>query len=347
MKVPEPKKLPSGNYFIQLRLNGKSVPITAVTAKECKKQAELIKAEYQAGRRVEGVYGEKISLADAIDRYIDKRSNVLSPSTIRGYKAIKRNYFQDEMPKLIDGRINWQAAINREAKRLAPKTLRNAWLFITSVLKENNITPPNVKLPQAVPTEKQFLDPDQIRVFVAAVKGQPCEIPSLLALHSLRRSEIMALTWDKIDLKQNTIRVSGAAVFDANGVLVRKATNKNDSSVRTLPIMIPGLYAALEAVEDKSGLVVRCHANTLWEQINKVCEDNGLPKVGVHGLRHSFASLAYHLGLSELETMQLGGWSDTKTMRDIYTHISAKDRLKSENKIAAFFKNANEYANEY
>ena len=51
MKVPEPRKLSSGNYFIQLRLNGQSIPITAETATECKNIAELTKAEYRAGKK--------------------------------------------------------------------------------------------------------------------------------------------------------------------------------------------------------------------------------------------------------------------------------------------------------
>ena len=69
--------------------------------------------------------------------------------------------------------------------------------------------------------------------------------------------------------------------------------------------------------------------------------------MGVHGLRHSFASLAFHLGLTEQETMELGGWSDYNTMRKIYTHLAAADRLKSQNKMAAFFKaNANKDANQ-
>lgn len=69
---------------------------------------------------------------------------------------------------------------------------------------------------------------------------------------------------------------------------------------------------------------------------------NSLPEVGVQGLRHSFASLAYHLKLSEQETMQLGGWSDYKTMRKIYTHLAKVDRLKAENKITSFFSSASE-----
>lgn len=110
--------------------------------------------------------------------------------------------------------------------------------------------------------------------------------------------------------------------------------------------MIPELLAALEAVEDKSGPVVRCNPNTIYHQINRVCARNGLPQVGTHGLRHSFASLGYHLGVPELEMMQLGGWADNQTMIRIYTHIANADRVKAENAMAGFFaKNANENAN--
>ena len=106
------------------------------------------------------------------------------------------------------------------------------------------------------------------------------------------------------------------------------------------------LLAALEAVEDKSGPVVRCNPNTIYHQINRVCARNGLPQVGTHGLRHSFASLGYHLGVPELEMMQLGGWADNQTMIRIYTHIANADRVKAENAMAGFFaQNANENAN--
>ena len=48
-------------------------------------------------------------------------------------------------------------------------------------------------------------------------------------------------------------------------------------------------------------------------------------------------TIGYSLGVSELEMMKLGGWSDTKTMHKIYTHIAEADLLKSKNKIANFF----------
>ena len=36
--------------------------------------------------------------------------------------------------------------------------------------------------------------------------------------------------------------------------------------------------------------------------------------------------------------MQLGGWADYKTMREIYTHLAKKDVVKSETTLLQFFK---------
>ena len=41
MKVQKARKLPSGSWFIQLRLDGKSIPVTERTEKECIRAAQL------------------------------------------------------------------------------------------------------------------------------------------------------------------------------------------------------------------------------------------------------------------------------------------------------------------
>ncbi len=344
MKIPEPRRLKSGSYFIQLRLNGVSVPITADTAKECKKQAELIKAEHRAGKRILTKSSRSVTLDAAIQRYIDSRREVLSPSTIRGYTCIRNTRFlaQKDM-KLAE--INWQKAINAESKICGPKTLKNAWGLMVSVLGFYELPVPNVKLPQLVQPDKAWLEPEQIQLFIDDVKGEHFAIPALLALHGLRRSEIYALDWSSVDLKKNTISVRGSVVRDETNQFVRKNTAKNVTSRRTIPIMVPALSDLLHLAKANGQEVVTGSPNSLFNQINRVCERNGLPLVGVHGLRHSFASLGYHLGIPEREMMELGGWADTTTMHKIYTHIAKADRLKSENKLADFFKSANKNAN--
>lgn len=348
MKIPEPKKLPSGTWFIQLRLtasDGKrvSVPVSAATKKECIRAAELIKAEHRSGRRVVTPKSSK-TIYQAAEDYIASRPT-LSPSTITGYYVTLRNRFKEQMHRPISSDFDWQAICNLEAEECSPKTLKNAWDFVKSVLRAEGITPPKVLLPKIIPKEHPWLTPEEILIFVDAIRDEPCKIPALFALHSLRRSEILDMTWDNIDFKNGLIKVEGAAVYNKDYELVHKPLNKSAASRRIIPIMIPELLKALEAVDDKTGYIVTCYPNTLWAQINRVCEANNLPLVGVHGLRHSFASLAYHLKLDELETMRIGGWADRETMHKIYTHLSELDKARAENKIAKFFQNANDNAN--
>lgn len=280
------------------------------------------------------------TLSEAIDAYIEKRDAVLSPATIRGYRNIQKSWFRDTMGrKLADIKPgDWQGICNRESRLCQPKTLKNAWGFVSSVIyEETGEKPPKVKLPQIVSNDRPFLEPEQIRPFIEAVHGTNVEIEALLALSSLRRSEILALTWDHIDLDKKIIRVSGAAVPNERHRLEFKETNKNTSSNRAVPIMIDELETALTAAQRPSGRVVACNEDTIIRRINRVCEANGLPLVGIHGLRHSFVSLAYHLGVPEKVVMEIGGWSDYQTMRRIYTHVARSDVSKYTDEFKVFF----------
>lgn len=346
MKVPEPRKLKSGTWFIQLRLGGESIPVSALTRSDCIKQAQLIKAQHRADQR-EVKYKTDKTVRDIIQDYIDALPAGTSPSTVRGYLSVASTRFASVMDKAPSSVRDWQAVIDSEAKSVSPKTVKNAWGLLSSALRSAEIPVPRIRLPQPHKAEKLWLEPEQLPEFVRLIHGDRFEIPMLLALHGLRRSEILALTYGKIDLTANTITVHGAAVMGEDNVLVHKQTNKNVSSHRIVPIMIPALADAIRSAppHQPDDPIYTSNANTLCSQINRLCRNNGLPQVGVHGLRHSFASLAFHLGLTEQETMELGGWSDYNTMRKIYTHLAAADRLKSQNKMAAFFKaNANQDA---
>ena len=334
MKVPKARKLPSGNWLIQLRLGGESVTVTKPSEKEAIRAAELLKAEYRNGKQL-STDKSTLSLRSGIDEYINRRSNVLSPSTIRGYRIIQNTRFQSVMDRPMVSIQNWQGVVNAEAATCSAKTLKNAYLFIRSVLLESGIDHTPARLPQVVRADRPFLDPEQIPIFLDVIKGRTCEMAALLALHGLRRSELLALDRSCIDLDRGIIKVKGALVRDESGNMVLKKTNKNTSSARTVPIMIPRLAELVEAAP--SGRLVHTLPNNLLRSINRACRAADLPEVGVHGLRHSFASLSYHLGLSERESMELGGWSDINTMHKIYTHISERDKNKAANKMASFY----------
>ncbi len=241
--------------------------------------------------------------------------------------------------------VNWQKAVNDESRLCSPKTLKNAWGLVRSVLQDNGLDV-EVRLPAPDVHEKQWLTVEDIPAFLEAAKGTPGEIGALLALSGLRRSEIYGLQWDDIDLDKREIHIHQSLILGEDAAPVLRQKNKTTSSTRTIPIMLPQLYDALGSVEDKTGAVVTGNIGTLRKRITRICAAAGLPDVGVHGLRHSFASLCYSLGVSELAAMQLGGWSDYQTMRKIYTHLSEMDRRKDADKLTDFFKNAHGIAHD-
>lgn len=351
MKVPEPRKLPSGTWFIQLRLGGESVPVSARSARECTQKAQLLKAQHRAGLLAAAPKTDK-TLRQIMQSYIDALPSETSPSTIRGYHIIMDNRFPDVIDTPIQN-IDWKPVMEDLKTKYAHKTVKNTWGFLSSCLTAAKLPHPDVQTPKqkVKPRPPHFLEPDQILQVLPLLRGKKYEIPALLALHSLRRSEIMALDYSDIDFKRKIITVSGAVVPDKDNKLVYKSENKTLESQRLVPIMIPRLIEALKETGKTSGPIWPESPNGLYRTMNGVCKKLGIPNVGAHGLRHSFASLAYHLRFTEIEAMEIGGWSDYQTMRKIYTHLASMDRLNAENRMAQFYKNAaeenaNENANE-
>ena len=325
LKIPAPRQLPSGSWTVQLRREG--VNVTEPTEEACRTKALAIRAGFieQESKLPRQTLGE------LLDKYIERRL-VRSPSTLRGYYGIRRNAFPAYMDKDIRS-INWPQAIDAESKRVAKKTLHNEISLVAAAFKEFKIPFDPVDIGAIPKTVTPWLDYDLILVFVDLIRGTPVELPALLALHSLRRSEIFALRMEDIDRKSETIRVSGSTVYTSSAEWIRREENKSARSQRVVPIVIPRLF---EILQDHNGDICAL-GDGVRRQINRICAANDLPEVGLHGLRRSFASLAYHLGWSEEETMRHGGWSDWKTVHDFYLRLSEKDLSKAAKKMRRFY----------
>ena len=154
IKVPNPRQLKSGNWNIELAAEGQSV--TEPTRDLCIARARAIRAGFLETKMKEK--RPPITLGEAIDQYVDRRKNVWSPTTIRTSMNIRKNRLKAVMDKGLDQ--DWQAVMDDESSRLAPKTIHNEWTFIESVLREQGCTIPNIRLPQLKKTERKWLDPD-------------------------------------------------------------------------------------------------------------------------------------------------------------------------------------------
>lgn len=335
LNIPKIIQLPSGSYSTKVMVDGIRHTITKDTQEECAAEATAIKYRAKEAKKT----GKKITLtlSDSIDAYIEARVGSLSPSTIYSYKGYKNNCFQSMMKADVFSTTNeqWQSAIKRESVGKSPKYISNVWGLVSAAILESTGTKPRVNLPAKEKNERPFLDPDQILIFVDAIKGETIEIAALLAISSLRRSEIKGLKWESVNLEKDIITISGAMVYTEAGMAYKKQ-NKTKKSTRTIPI-IPPLKEALMAAERTSEYVVPYNGSWIYQRINEICEANGLPLVGVHGLRHSFASLAYHLQIPQKITMEIGGWSDPGTVDRIYTHLAQKDIANRAKDFSNFF----------
>lgn len=338
MKVPKARKLSSGTWFIQLRLNGESITVNAPTEKECTRKAQLIKARYLAEHEHNKPLPSDLTLGQMLDNYIKKKRSSVSPSTIRGYNVIRNNRLKEYMDKPLRSIKDWQALYDSEADKLSAKTLLNTWSLIKSAYKsETGQELPKIEKKPRIKQEHAFLEPAEITRFVSVVKDTKAAIPALLALHSLRASEISDLRWEDIDFEEERIFINGAAVLDEHNKLVHKKENKTDASRRYVPFLIPELKEALLLKKKSSGYIVPDLPSAVYHWIDDAYELAGVPHVGVHGLRHSFASLCYSLDVPVKVTMSIGGWKNYQTVMDIYTHLDQKNIGKHVDKLREFY----------
>lgn len=336
IKIPKIEILPSGAAHTRVVVNGERISITKDTEAEC--ISEYLALKHGVKIAEEKKKHKETTLREALDRYIEKRMGKKSPSTIKGYLQYKKSRLQSMMNANVydtpDER--WQAAVDRDFRNLSDKYAKNVWTFVASSIEEETGRRPKIELNAPKKAERPYLEPEEILVFVKAMKGRTAEIAALLELSSLRVSEVLAVKGTDIDLKTNRIRVHGAAVFGPDGKLVYKDENKTNASDRYVPI-IPPLMEAIDKMELTDDYIVKMQPAGIYKQINRVCAANNLPEVGNHGLRHSFASLAYHLGIPEKIAMEIGGWEDSKVMHDIYTHLSKRDIAKRSQQFSDFF----------
>lgn len=329
VRVPPPK-LRSGKWGAQVMVDGERMYVSGRTEEEYYKTARMVKSGAVEIKKAP----PKVTLGEAIDTFLKERSEVISPSTLNNYNSYRKTRFKAYMDKDIHT-INYQKMVNEECGLgLSPKTIRNAWSLVSSSIEHAGVTKPTIKLPQKTKPKKNWLDYQQIQTFVQAAHGTANELGALLALNGLRKSEILHLTRDDIDIEKGLIYVRGASVVGPGNKLVDKKANKNLSSTRTVHIVIPRIK---ELVKDKEGLLYKTNPSNLYDSINVICRKNGLPETGVHGLRHSFASLAYHLKWSQATVMREGGWSNPDTVMKIYTHLASEDANKDIKKMERFF----------
>lgn len=328
MRIPEPKKLPSGKWYMQIMVDKVRHSRAFDTREDAIYWASGLKTKSAQDARSP----RQLTVGEAIDRYIESKSSVLSPSTIAGYKRIRKNQLQGLMGVQVRNLTQEQVQreINQMARKSSPKTVRNAHGLLTATL---SVSAPDLNLRTTLPQKRrpEIVIPsgEDLKAILTAVHGKSVELPVLLAAWlGLRMSEIRGLTWDCI--KGDTIHIKQAMVDEG-----LKGT-KTYSSDRVLPLPAQ-IKALLDAKPHKGEFIFPESRRAIASRFDYYTKKAGLPHYRFHDLRHYNASVMLALGIPDKYAMQRMGHATNNMLKTVYQHTMQDEEKKNSEKIDAYF----------
>lgn len=148
----------------------------------------------------------------------------------------------------------------------------------------------------------------------------------------MRRGELLALTWDDVDIEECTISISKSVYHVDNKPYIKQP--KTAKGIRTVPLLNK-LGAKIQHAEGlvfpdpaTGGLMTNMHFQSLWD---KYASESGI-SCTAHQLRHAYATMLEENNVSEKDAQYLLGHAQISTTKDIYTHIreAKKEKIKSK-----------------
>ena len=262
----------------------------------------------------------------AIRRYIESHENVLSPSTLRGYRQLERNYY-DRIGNIRVSKIrneDIQRFVDAIASDHSPKTTRNIYGLLKSALTA--IQPSRVfrvQLPQKeVHTYNTPGDADVKRLIDACDNDLKRAI-LLASVGTLRRGEVCALKYGDID--GATIHVHADMVQGLNKEWIYKTIPKTSASDRY--IAFPQAVIDELGTGDPDEFIVKINPNSVTQAFKRLRNRLGI-KCRFHDLRHYAASIMHALGIPDQYIMARGGWSSDGVLKSVYRNTLSEESKK-------------------
>lgn len=309
---------------------------TAETFEEAQYQAMLWKKEHNNEDRM-----LRITAAGAVEKYIDSKRAVLSPSTVCGYESIYRTHIRDNPIGgiMVDALNNTQLQIwvSTVASSVSPKTAANVYMLLMSAidmfLPDNKL---RATLPARIRTEYHCPSDQDVQILLDTIRrlygdGSDLEIAVMLsAFGTLRRGEICALTSD--DISGNSVHVNKSMVRDEFGAWQLKAPKTFGSDrVVDLPDVV------MDMIRGRKGRILSINPNALSCRFNKALRESGLEHFRFHDLRHYSASIMHAMGVPDQYIMARGGWASDNVMKSVYRNVIDIEQARQTLKINTYF----------
>lgn len=295
----------------------------------------------------------ELTVSELVSAYINKKVLLgIKPTTEKGYRTCENRLQSLSQGILAKSLTTYRLdkIIAQMALKYSPKTINSTIALLSAayddairigLLTENPCR--NATLPKQKKREITIMSEEYVWKFFDALQGERLDYRvgyELCLLCGLRRSEVLGLRECDVDIKQNYVKVSQTR-HRVNGEDKIQDT-KNTTSYRTLALPevvakhIEELIAEHHAFPYEAseyliqdGFGAWLNPSTFTNHIYKIEEQSGLPRVGVHGLRHTFASMLNSEGIDIARISAELGHSNINTTLSIYTHVFSEASVSS------------------
>ena len=325
------KKLPSGNWRIQVSFTDDfGVKHRASFTESTARQAEAKAAMWSTGMLQVNESKKHPPLEEALDEYLETCRVVgMSPATVRGYTSLRNSAYEELLHRRVDTLTvrDLQLWINARSKQVSPKTVRNSFTLLQTVLKQHQVRIDfaTVRLPKPQRTEIDIPSDSQVAHLLDLLYNDSDMYlaVSFAALMGLRRSEICGLTWSDIKVKNGVaiLSINKALVMGENGEYAEKPP-KTAAGRRDLVIPAP-LYEEIKRRRNLRPNIVGLTPNTISIRFTKAAKAIDMPS-RFHGLRHYHASVMLREGVPEKYIVADMGHSSFDMVKMVYGHVMAE-----------------------
>lgn len=222
---------------------------------------------------------------------------------------------------------------------LSEKTCLNVFTLLRAMFKQAKLwgfvrkdSTEGLKRPRVQQREMDFLDGEELRVFLENSSGYYRLLFTMAAMTGLRQGELLGLQWGDINWKTSELVVRRTLY---QGKLGSPKTKGSIRRVSISPMLLEGLREHYESVtgdgdafvfQTPSGTAVNAK-NLVRREFNPALKRAGLRRVTYHSLRHTFASLLIEQGENVKYIQQQLGHSSAKMTLDLYGHLMPGTRI--------------------
>jgi integrase len=296
--------------------------------------------------------------------WLETVRNAVKENTFHEYsKVIKSDivpYFKDKSITIKElNNLHIQEYYNHLSERMTASSVlkRHAnihkaldYAVMSGIIEKNPSD--YVVLPKKKKFIGKFYDEKQLNKLFEVAADYPIEsVVKLTGYYGFRRSEVLGLRWSAVDFDNGTIIVENTVV-SVGGKSLEDETTKTKSSHRTLPLD-SNMKKYLKQLKSKQLENKLFYGNTYldnnfickWDNgqpfkpdyvthtFKRILDENKLPEIRFHDLRHSSASILLKLGFTLKEIQEWLGHSDISTTSNIYSHLQFSAKITMANKI--------------